>query len=178
MDGTATWMLVTSATDPRDARRDLLGGDLASAIVTLPPLLVISLGLSAITGGWQYLAPALGLALALYLVGLGASDLLSVQAPFAVPQSQNAFGGGGAGQGCTAGLLSMGALVGEVAVCLPLLGLLLPALLTGDAVWGMALLLVGPAYGLGIGMLLRGLAARRWTGRAPEVLQVLSEAGS
>jgi ABC-2 type transport system permease protein len=103
LDGSAIWVLISSATDARDARRDLGGGDLAAAVVTVPLLLLISTVLAAITGGWAYLPPTIGLALGLYGVGLGMADLLSVNAPYAVPPTQNAFGGGGAGQGCTAG---------------------------------------------------------------------------
>ena len=64
----------------------------------------------------------------------------------------------------------------EVAVCLPLLALLIPGLVTGSVFWGLGLLVVGPAYGFGLGDLVRRAAARRWVARAPEVLQVLSSA--
>ena len=178
LDGTATWVLISSSTDPRDPGRDLIGGDLAAATVTVPTVLIISGLLAVVTGGWEYLPPTIGLALALYGVGLGMSGLLSVNAPYAVPPTQNAFGGGGAGQGCTAGLLTMGAMLAEVAICLPLLALLVPGLLTGSPWWGLALLLVGPGYGWAIGMALRRLAARRWARRAPEILQILSAAHS
>ena len=178
LDGSATWVLISSATDVRDARRDLIGGDLAAAIVAVPALLLISSLLAAISGGWEYLAPTVGLALALYGVGLGLSGLLAVNAPYAVPPSQNAFGGGGAGQGCSAGLLTLGAMLAEAVICLPLLALLVPGLVTGSPIWGLALLLVGPGYGWLIGGSFRRAAARAWAARAPEVLQVLSTARS
>jgi ABC-2 type transport system permease protein len=178
LDGSATWLLLSSATDRRDARRDLLGGDLAIAAVTCPALLLIAGLLAAVTGGWAYLPPALGIAFGLLGIGVGLSGLVSVTAPFAVPPSQNAFGAGGAGQGCTAGLLTVVALLAEMAVCLPLLGLLLPALLVPSMTFGVALLVVGPAYGLAVGTILRRTAARRWADRAPEVLQVLAAARS
>jgi ABC-2 type transport system permease protein len=178
LDGSAIWVLISSATDARDARRDLGGGDLAAAVVTVPLLLLISTLLAAITGGWTYLPPTIGLALGLYGVGLGMADLLSVNAPYAVPPTQNAFGGGGAGQGCTAGLLTLGSMLAEVVICLPLLGLLVAGLITEAPAWGIALLLIGPAYGFGVGTGLRRLAARRWAARAPEVLQVLTAAHS
>jgi ABC-2 type transport system permease protein len=178
LDGTATWVLISSATDPRDPRRDLVGGDLAAATVTVPALLITAGLLALVTGGWEYLAPTIGLALALYPIGLGMAGVLSVNAPYAVPPTQNAFGGGGAGQGCTAGLLTLGAMLAEVALCLPLLALLIPGLVTGSPWWGLALLVVGPAYGWLIGSWLRGRAAVRWAQRAPEVLQVLSAAHS
>jgi ABC-2 type transport system permease protein len=174
LDGTATWLLLSSAGDPRDARRDLIGGDLAVASVTVPSIILIAAAIAAVTGGWLYFPPAVGVALALYGVGLGISGLLAVNAPYVVPQSQNAFGGGGGGQGCAAGGLTLIAMMAEVAICLPLLGLLLPALVFSSPAWGIALLLVGPAYGLVLGAVIRRLAARRWQARAPEVLQILA----
>jgi ABC-2 type transport system permease protein len=176
VDGSATWLLLSSAIDGRDARRDLLGGDLAIAAVGGPAVLLIGGLLAAVTGGWGYLPSALGIAFALLAIGVAVSGLVSVTAPFAIPPSQNAFGSGGAGQGLTAGLLTIVALVAEVAVCLPLLGLLLPALLIPSRVFGVALLFGGPAYGLAVGALLRRHAARRWAEHAPEVLQVLTAA--
>jgi len=174
LDGTATWMLISSGTDPRDARRDLLGGDLATTLATGPVLLVLTLILAAVTGGWRFVPPALGLALALYTVSVGLSGLLSVKAPFPVPESQNMFGGG-SGAGCMTGLLTFGALLADVALCLPLLGLLVPALVVSP-VWGLVLLVVGPVYGTAIGDVVRRWAARQWSERGPEVLQALAGA--
>lgn len=180
LDGTATWLLLSSATDARDARRDLLGGDLATAVVSVPAALLLAVVLAGLTGGWQHVAPALGLALGLLGIVLGLADLLAVTAAYPVPESQSAFGGGGgsAGQGCAAGLLTVGAMLAAVLLALPMLGLLLPALLSGQGTaWGLALLALGPAYGLAVGAALRRAAARRWAQRAPEVLHVLAAAG-
>jgi len=178
LDGTATWLLLSSATDRRDARRDLLGGDLATAVVAVPSLLLITGLLAAITDGWAYVAPALGIALALFLVGVAVSGFVAVTAPYAVPPSQNAFSSGNAGQGCASGVFTLVALLVVVALCLPLLALLLPALLLHSLPWGLALLVVGPAYGFALGAAVRRTTARRWVERAPEVLQLLSTARS
>lgn len=177
MDGSATWQLLASATDRRDAHRDLLGGDLASAVVCVPALLAVAVALAALTGGWSLLPAAAGLALALHLVSVGASGLLAVSVPVPVPQTANLFGGGGGstGQGCAAGLVTLGAVTASAAACLPLLALLLPALRVGGP-WGAVLLVVGPAYGLGVGEAVRRVAARRWARRGPEVLAVVSSA--
>jgi hypothetical protein len=69
-------------------------------------------------------------------------------------------------------------MLAELVICLPLLALLVPGLLTGSPWWGLALLLVGPGYGWAVGAVLRRTAARRWAQRAPEVLQILSAAHS
>ena len=173
LDGTATWMLVSSATDHRDARRDLLGGDLAAMIVTGPILVLLAVLIAAVTGGWSNLPPALGLGFGLYSVGVGISGIVAVNAPYIVPETQNAFGGGGGGRGCTAGILGVAAMLAEAAICLPLFVLLVPALVSGP-LWGFVLLGVGPLYGLALGDGLRRVAARRWSSRGPEVLEVLT----
>ncbi|MBC7639408.1 MAG: hypothetical protein H7231_06465 [Rhodoferax sp.] len=176
LDGTATWMLLSSATDEDDARRDLVGGDLANAVVTAPFAVVLVLALAALTGGWVEVPAALGLAGALFAVGVGLSALVAVRAPYAVPASQNLFSSGNAGQGCAASALTFVALAVEVMICLPLLGLLVPALVWHSAAWGLALLVVGPVYGLVVGGRLRRSAARQWAARGPEVMQVLASA--
>ena len=174
MDGSATWVLLSSATDPRDARRDLLGGDLAIAVVTVPVVVLAAVGLAALTGGWSSLAPAVGTALALLAVAVAASGAVAVSAPFPVPVSSNAFSSGSAGQGCAAGALTVACLAGVVLACLPLLALLVPAVRSDAPAWDVALLVVGPAYGLAVGEAVRRAAARTWAVRAPDVLQVLA----
>jgi ABC-2 type transport system permease protein len=176
LDGTATWMLISSATDARDARRDLIGGDLATAVVMVPVMFVLSLVLAAVTGGWQYVPAALGLGLGLYAVGVALSGVLAVNAPFALPPSQNVFGGGGSGQGCTAGLLTVAAMGAELVICLPLLVLVILGLAHSISLWGAVLFVVGPIYGLLIGALIRRTAAAQWSARGPDVLQTLAVA--
>jgi ABC-2 type transport system permease protein len=175
LDGTATWVLISSSTDARDPRRDLAGGDLAATAFAVPVLLVLAGVLAAISDGWRYLPPTLGLGLALYGIGLGLSDLLAVYAPFAVPPSQNAFGGGGAGQGCTAGLLTIGAMLAEGLICLPLIALLVVDLGTDTPVLGWVLLVAGPGYGWLVGAAFRRAAAARWATHGPEILQVIGQ---
>lgn len=176
-DGTSVWTLLSSQTSPRDAGRDLLGGDLATLIVTIPLLVVVGVLTATLTGGWSYLPPAAGLAAALLLVMTAGSGIVAVRAPYAIPDNpRNAFSNGGAGQGCAAGLISVCLLISGFASCLPLLALLLPAL--HDDRWGWALLAAGPIYGLVLGAGVRRFAAQQWVRRGPEVLQLLSASRS
>ena len=168
--------LAKTMSDARDARRDLLGGDLAAAVVTVPTLLVVGVLLAAWTGGWSHLPPSVGTALAVFAVAGALSGLLAVHAPYPVPETQG-FSSGGAGQGCSAGLLLLLSLLTATVACLPVLLLLVPALRSeayGGAL-GLALLVAGPAYGLAVGTVLRRVAARHWARRQPEVLQVLAQ---
>ena len=172
-DGSATWLLVSTGTDRRDARRDLLGGDLAQALLVVPGVVAVAAALAALTDGWVLLAPAVGLALALVATATALSGAVAVHAPFPVPPSQNAFSAGSAGQGCASGAVTLAAIVGSVLMCLPLLALLVPALRSDGPVWGLLLLVAGPAYGLAVGELVRRATARAWAQRGPDVVQVL-----
>jgi hypothetical protein len=134
---------------------------------------LLGLGVALLGDGLRLLPAAVGLALALLLVGTGASAWASVHAPYAMPEDpRNAFSGGGAGVGCSAALVGFGGMLGVVVACLPLGALLVPAL--DSTRWAVALLVLGPAYGLAVGAALREVAARDWVRRGPEVLQVLA----
>jgi ABC-2 type transport system permease protein len=172
MDGSASWMLITTGTRRGDARRDVLGGDVAAMLAATPVLLVVGLAAAGVSGSARNLPAALGLAFALLATMVGASGLVSVLAPYPVPESRNAFGAGSTGQGCAAGLYLFLALGGCVVGCLPLLLLLIPSFFS--PMFGLALLVVGPLYGLALGEIVRRAAVRRWTDKAPEILQVVS----
>ncbi len=170
-DGTASWLLVAALGDRRDARRDLLGGDVAAALVMAPLLLVVTLVMAPLVDAGRYAPDALGAGLALLGVGIGLSGLVSVLAPLAVPDKPSSSFAGANGAGGLAVGLAFGQLLGVPLLCLPLLPLLLAGLhSTGAAV---ALLVLGPLYGVALGAVLRELAARRWAATAPEVLQKL-----
>lgn len=174
LDGSATWLLLATATAERDARRDLAGGELAVAIATVPLVVVLGGVLAVVTDGVDLLPAALGTALGLLAVQVAISSVMAVRSAYPVPVRGSGFGGGSGGQGCAAGLVVIVALLSGAGLCLPLLGLLVPALVTGAPAWGLALLVVGPLYGLGVGVWLRRWAARYWSARAPEVLQTIS----
>ena len=172
VDGTATWALVASGGDRRAARRDLLGGDVTTFLVTLPLLLAAGAVLAALSGGWHYWLAAEGLAVGVLAVTLGTAGVAAVFAPFPVPDTQsNAFGGGGGGQGLLAVGLVLASMLADVVVLLPLLVLLLPVLHGGS---GVALAVVAPLYGGLVGAGVREVAARSWARRGPEVLLALS----
>jgi ABC-2 type transport system permease protein len=176
-DGNAMWMLLSSQTSPRDARRDLLGGDIASLLVITPLILVAGVGTAALTDGWRYLPAAFGAAGALLLVMTAGSGLVAVKAPYAVPDNpRNAFSSGGTGQGCAAGLASLVLLAAGLAACLPLLAVLLPGL--HSMRWAWVLLVLGPVYGAIIGARVRRYAAQQWLRHGPDVLQTLSSSRS
>ncbi|MCW2572652.1 MAG: hypothetical protein JWO88_2710 [Frankiales bacterium] len=170
-DGTSTWMLVASGADRKAARRDLLGGDLALALVVGPLLVLAGVIIAAVCDGWHYLAAAEGLGFAVLGITVGAAGLVAVLAPFPLPEgSRNAFSNGGGGQGLFATVLVVGLITVVAIASLPLLLLLFPHLHSST------LLVAGPTYGLLVGGLGREVAARLWVTRGPEVLLKLSSA--
>jgi ABC-2 type transport system permease protein len=174
MDGTATWMLLASATDRKDARRDLLGGDVAAAVTGLTLVITVGVVMAVISGSARHLPAALGLSFGLLGTVIGASGLVSVLAPYAVPESRNAFSTGSAGQGMAAGMLTLVAMGVCTALCLPLLGLAIASVFVPAL--GFLLLVVGAPYGFGLGAVIRRMAVRRWVQHGPEILQVIAEA--
>ncbi|MCU1601384.1 MAG: hypothetical protein JWO22_2093 [Frankiales bacterium] len=166
-ESTASWHLVAAGIDLPNARRDLLGGDVAATLVGVPLVLSAGLVLSAVTGGWDLLVPALASAVCVLGLSFGGGAMLSVFAPFPVPEGpRNAFSNGGGGQGVAAGLLGLLVMAGVVLAALPMLPLLLTAL-DGSPLW---LVLVAPLYGVVLGSGVRELAARQWSVRGPEIL--------
>jgi ABC-2 type transport system permease protein len=176
MDGPAIWMLIASATDPRDARRDLFGGDLAVAVTGLVEVVLIALGAAVFAGSGRYLPAALGLSFGLLGAEIASSGLVAVFVPYAVPESRNAFSTGNAGQGCAAGLFTMLAVGASASLCLPLLGLAIASFFAPAL--GFVLLVVGLPYGFGIGAIIRRIAVRRWEQRGPEILHIVAQARS
>jgi ABC-2 type transport system permease protein len=167
-EGTASWMLLAAGTDLRSARRDLLGSDLASALVGVPLLVASGLVIAAVTDGWSLLPAAWATSLAVLAVSFGGGGLLSVLAPFPVPDGpRNAFSNGGGGQGVAAAVLGLGIMTGVAVVCLPLLVLVVPAV-QGHSAW--PLLVLAPLYGAAVGSACREVAARMWSAQSPEVL--------
>ena len=169
LDGTATWLVLASQRGLPGARRDLLGGDLASVLLLTPFLVLSGVGVSAVAGTYALLPAALGLAGALLGVGLGLSGLVAVLAPYTVPEDRGSTFGNGAS--ALAVGLTFAQLLAVPLLCLPLLPLLLAALDGPGAAY--ALLVLGPVYGLAVGAGLREAAARTWVRRGPEVLAML-----
>jgi ABC-2 type transport system permease protein len=169
LEGSAFWQTIVATGTDRDVRTDLAGRNLAVALVVGGWVLLSAGALSIVTGTPSAVLLALGSAAALLGAGLGVGALLSVLAPYPLPdQTGAAFAGPGAGRGCLAGLLWV---LGTGITTLLGLPVAVPAL-----VWGSrppvvaAVLVVGTAWGLGLAWAGRRLAAARLITRLPEQL--------
>lgn len=169
-EGSAFWLTVVTTGGERDARTDLAGRTAATAAVALGWVVPASVVLAFVAGsGVRSVLVAVGAAAAVLGAGLAVGVVISVLAPFPVPnQPSAAFTGPGAGRGCLAGLLWIVGTLVTVVLALPVV---VPAVGWGDS-WPVALavLVCGPAWGAGLAWLGRRVAADRLVLRLPETL--------
>jgi len=171
LDGAASWAYVASGDDPQ---ADMTGKNLAAGLFVLPLVLVTALLFAATSGGWSWLPLTVGLIPGVLGVVLGIGNVVSVRAPYAVPDRRNPLAAN-AGQGCVATLAGMGALAAEAIVLVP--PALVVVLLVGVlplAVATVAGVLVGDAYGIVAWLWGRRVATRIAGARLPELLESVS----
>ncbi|GAA2130075.1 transporter [Kitasatospora kazusensis] len=173
MDGSAFWMVASTIATPAQAREELRGRAYAVLTYAVPCSLVLALGLSAATGQWGELAPALGLTLGALGAGIGLGALLSVFAPYTMPSDSNPMRNAAPGQSGVVMLNSFGSMLGVLVLVLPLGALLAGLLFTDGPAW--LLLVIGPLYGAALAALGLRRAASRLLDRLPEILATAVE---
>lgn len=168
-EGSAFWMSVVVTATERDARTDLAGRNTATALVVGIWVLVASTALAVVTGTPSAVPLALGAGAAVLGAGLGVGAVLSVLAPYPVPdQPGAAFAGPGAGRGCLAGLFW---LLGSAVTASASAPVWAPALVWGDRPAVVPAVLVGGlAWGAGLAWVGRRIAAQQLVVRLPELL--------
>jgi ABC-2 type transport system permease protein len=169
-DGTALWLHISAGITGADDR----AGRVMSTITIYLPLTVILLVVAMITtGAWHLLVPAVGLALALMLTGLGVGSLVGTlwQWP-APPPGANPFTRGNAG-GLPSLLSFTLTMFGTLILALPTIALVIWSFFTP---W-VAYLTLPVGLVCGFGVLRLGIAQggrildRRW----PEAMLAVSE---
>jgi ABC-2 type transport system permease protein len=169
LDGSALWLNVAATSRIRDLRADLAGKNLASALVAMPVFAVLYTALGLLMHQAIYPASAFGMAACALGVTLGITSVASILMPYAVPERRaSAFGGGGTGRGCLAGLVNVAILVLAIVLLSPVLVMLV--------LWhtGLWLLLVGPGYGAAMAWAGRRAASEVGLRRLPELLAAVS----
>jgi ABC-2 type transport system permease protein len=168
-DGGALWLNVAATSRPQDLRADLAGKNLASAVIAMPIFAVLYTVLGLLTGDAVTAAAAFGMAACALGVTLGITSMASILLPYALPERRaSAFGGGGTGRGCLAGLCNLAILALALVAMAPVLVPLVP-LHTG---WWLPL--AGPAYGAALAWAGRLAASRVGFRRLPELLAEVS----
>jgi hypothetical protein len=171
LDGAALWSSVAAGNDPR---ADLIGKNLASLLVMVPLAGVSAVICAAFADGWAYLPLTLGLAPAIFGVLLGVGDVVSVRAPYAMPDRRSplAFN---PGQGCVSMLAGFGALAVQGMLIFPMA--LLTAVLVNTQPLALATIVavaIANVYGAFIWVCGRNIATRDVWWRLPELLDAVS----
>jgi ABC-2 type transport system permease protein len=170
-DGRAYWMVAVSGADPA---ADLAGRNAALIVVDLMIMVLVTVVLSVLTGGWLYGLAVVSLSVAVLGAMVAAGNLTSVLVPQPQPEATgNLWSLNSTGGGFTAGLGQMAALAASAVLLLPLGA----ATAVGLAVWPPALAVaavVAPPYGLLLLWLGRRIAARWVRAHQPELLASLN----
>ncbi|MFI6596294.1 hypothetical protein ACIBHX_08600 [Nonomuraea sp. NPDC050536] len=167
-DGRSFWMNAVAFGSERQVRTDLAGRHLATAVIGLPLLALVSAVVCALVGDPGMFLPAMLTAWGELGIGLGVASLISVLIPYTVPERLNAFSGAAPGQGGQAFAASLGGLFSIVLVSLPVV---IPTMI------GLAWVAVlAPFYGLALEIAGRRLAARIAFPKLPELLAAVSKA--
>jgi ABC-2 type transport system permease protein len=171
LDGAALWSTIVTGNDPRS---DLIGKNIATAIVLAPLVIIPTLITAALTHGWSYAPLTIGLAPGMLGVVLAIGDLVSVYAPYALPDRRNPLAAN-PGQGCVGGVAAKAALAVDALVLVPV-GLITVFTLSAFDLPVATVLAVGfaTAYGGGAWVIGRNAAARRVWWRMPELLDAVS----
>ncbi|MFF7990045.1 transporter [Kitasatospora xanthocidica] len=168
MDGSAFWMVAATLRTPADARDELRGRAYAVLLYAVPVTVVLGLVLATVTGKWDQLPSALGLAFALLGCGVALGAMFSVLVPYTMPADSNPMRNAAPGQGGLIVLNSFGSMFGVALLALPVGGYLGWALLSDGPSW--PVLLIGPLYGALVAVLGIRMAATRLLERTPEIL--------
>ena len=153
---------------------DRLGRALACLVISLPVVLVFTIGPIAVTGDWIWLPNLLGLALGTLFTGLGLSSVISARYNVAVPlPGDSPFKKPPGNVAQTLAVQGVGMLVLAV-LLLPELALVLVQVIAGGPEAGWINLAVGPL--LGIALFITGVRlGGRWLDvRGPELFAQLS----
>ena len=167
-DRGAVWVLDATGPAPRT---DLLAKTAVTAGLGLPMIALLAVVLAAVTGGWQYLVPSVVLAVGVQGCVAAVGLVVSVLAPFPLPESPTNVFAANAGAGCTAAAMQALGLIVELILLVPVaIGValaiargipLLPVALAAVA-WGALLWWIGIV-----------LSSRRLSGSGPEFVAAL-----
>ncbi|MFJ5922112.1 transporter [Kitasatospora sp. NPDC092948] len=168
MDGSGFWMVAATLITRRDARDELRGRVFAVLLYGVAVLLLAGPVLAAVTGRWQELAPALGIAFAVLGTSVGLGCLSSVYAPYALPADGNPMRSAAPGQNGVVMLNAFGSMIGVSVGCAPI-GITLGILLASHSpAW--PVLPAGLLYGAGMLLLGIRIASGGLIKRLPEIL--------
>ncbi|WP_412541249.1 ABC transporter permease [Longispora sp. K20-0274] len=142
----------------------------ALAMLAVPALTLVVPVLGILVGKPGQIVGALGSAYAAFGVAIGIMSVLSVRAPYALPETTNPFAMNSGG-GCMKGVISLGSMFVTLVLASPMA---VGSWLLGDSLWSAALLPVGVAYGIGGAVLGARVGGDMLQRRGPEVLAAVT----
>lgn len=175
IDGTPVWSNLAA---PDSADADVGGRQLALALLTAPACLLVTGAGTLVAGApLSWGAAAFGACLAALGAGLAVTTVISVLAPYAVPENPSNPFASGSGGGCSTVAYQVIGFVGQFVVLAPIAGMVLWGAL-GDrpaVLW--ATLGIGPAWGLAAALIGRRIGARMLARRGPDLLMAVTPRG-
>lgn len=175
IDGTPVWSNLAA---PDSARADVGGRQLALALLTAPAcLLVTAAGTLVADAPLSWGAAAFGGCMAALGAGLGVTTVISVVAPYSVPENpSNPFASGSSG-GCSTAAYQVVGFLGQFLVLAPIAGLVLWGVLADRPAVLWATLVIGPVWGLGAALIGHRIGARMLERRGPDLLLAVTPRG-
>jgi ABC-2 type transport system permease protein len=148
-------------------RTELRARAAAMGLVAVPVQVFVVVAVAVFSGQLAVVPAGLGLLAASFGSAIATSSLLSVLAPYALPENTNPFAMNSGG-GSTKGMLAIVAMLGTLVLSTPVA---VAAFLAGSSSgWAWGVLLLGLGYGLGAALLGTSIAGDVLERRGPEVL--------
>ncbi len=152
-------------------RTELRARAAAIALVAVPVQILVVVAVTVLTGKMTQLPAGFGMLTGAFGSAVAAAGLLSVLAPYALPENTNPFALNSGG-GSVKGMLALLAMVGTLVISMPVV---VAAYLLAGAAWGPWLVLVlGLAYGAGAVLLGTYIAGDLLERRGPEILVAIT----
>ncbi|WP_084963633.1 hypothetical protein [Thermoactinospora rubra] len=167
IDGRSLWMNAVVYGSEQDLRRDFAGRHLAASMVAVPLLALLALAAGFFAGDLGASLAGMLTAWGVFGIALGTGAVTSVLIPYTVPDRLNAFTGAAPGQGGTAFLGSMGAMMATGLLALPVV---LPVIL--GLSWLSVLAL---PYGVAATLVGERIAGKIGRMRMPEILDAVTK---
>lgn len=150
------------------------GKNLAVGLIAGIAGVVATLGIAALTGGWENVPIALAIGLAGVLVVIGCGNVVSVLLPFRVRQMRMGQARFSSDNGCLRGLLSVVTMFVVLVLLLPVAAAIAVPLFAGQQEWLAPALAGSVLYGLLLYQLATRLIAPQVHQRAPDILAVVA----
>jgi ABC-2 type transport system permease protein len=148
-------------------RVELRARALAMAMVAIPVQVAVVVAVTLMTSSPSRLPTGLGILAAAFGAAIASASLLSVLAPYALPENSNPFAMN-SGAGSAKGMLALVAMIGTLAICTPVS--VAAYLLTSLAFGPWVTLAFGIAYGVGAAVLGTYIGGSLIDRRGPEIL--------